>query len=406
MPFKIGQANLGVLIPLLILDLGGNAGAIGISSMLFSLVTIMATIVWGKFSDETDKRLPYILLGFIGVSACLLSIAFATSYVYVVLAYSALAFLMAAELPITPLFLLRSVRKDSWNDSFSKFNLICSWGLTMGLVLGGIFIMFFDSTITSLILALITFISVILIKVGLKELNTELNRSKLGIFPNHIIERKRFSPNFILHLPKIPRSSNVNNRNFFIVTILLFTGSNFFFIPIIPYLRHIGIADGPIFAVNISSFVATSLVYMQVSKGLRKKGCVGLLKNAILARLMILALMLVSLTFITEYKFLIVLVFFTMIGAIWPFIYSASVTFVSDSSSDNNGGSLMGMYNAVSTFGLMMGSMVAGYVFDIHSLELCIAISLAFYILAYAVLFRHVRIPGGVNVIQAGEVHQ
>jgi len=133
-----------VIIPIIILGLGGNAGAIGTSSMLFSLVTILTTIIWGRFSDETSKRKLYILMGFLGLALCFLFIAFTTSYIQVILIYSILTFFMAAELLITSLLILRGTERKDRDGKFGRFNLVCSWALTAGLVLGGISIMFFD----------------------------------------------------------------------------------------------------------------------------------------------------------------------------------------------------------------------------------------------------------------------
>ncbi|HOP09784.1 MAG TPA: MFS transporter, partial [Candidatus Methanofastidiosa archaeon] len=344
-----------MLIPLIILDLGGNAGAVGLSSMLFSLVTIIATMVWGRFSDETDKRKPYIILGFLGATSCFFILAFATTYLQVVMVYAIMAFFMAAELPVTPLFLLRNVDKDRWNESFSRFNLICSWALTAGLVIGGISSVFFDSFYTALILSFITFLSVLMAKFGIKESTIDVNRSKMGIFPNHMLERKRFTPNFVLHIPRPSLKMRSNNRGFFIVIALLFTGSNFFFIPIIPYLKYMGIDDGLIFSVSLSNYIASSLVYALISRDMRSLGCLGLLRRGIITRLVMMLSMLACIMTISNHAFVIVFVFYMLMGAVWPHIYTASITFVSESSSNNNGGSLMGKYNAVSTFGLMIG---------------------------------------------------
>jgi len=56
----------------------------------------------------------------------------------------------------------------------------------------------------------------------------------------------------------------------------------------------------------------------------------------------------------------------------------------------------MGKYNAVSTFGLMIGSIFSGYVFDIYSFELCLAMAAIFYLMAYMVIYRFVKMPTAV----------
>jgi len=162
-------------------------------------------------------------------------------------------------------------------------------------------------------------------KIGIKESAGDVKRSKMGAFPNHIIERKRFTPNFVLHLSRIPRGNVSNNRNFFISMVLLFAGSNFLFIPIIPYLRHLGVSDGLIFATNISNFVATSLAYSIVSKDMRLLGCLGVLKRGIIIRLVIIILTIFCILGMSNNTFYVVLAFYTLIGTIWPYIYMASI---------------------------------------------------------------------------------
>ncbi|MBN1785516.1 MAG: MFS transporter [Candidatus Methanofastidiosa archaeon] len=392
-PFKMGQANLGVLIPLFILNLGGSAKEIGISSMLFSLVTIIATIIWGRFSDETGKRKPYIVMGFLGLSICFLLLNFSNNDLQVIAIYALLAFFMAAELPITPIYLLRNVSKGRWDDAFSRFNALCSWALTTGLVLGGVMMMFVDIEQTAMVLFLISLLSVILAKFRMSDMPMPLKRSKMGVFPSQIVERKRFMPNFVLHFPRLPKTTNNNNRNFFYAIALLFMGSNFVFLPIIPYLRQIGVGDSLIFLSCICNYIASSVIYLVISRDMKAMGCLKVLKRGLAIRAFIVLGMLFGLVFISEHAFAVVIIFYTLLGVSWPHIYSSAVTFVSEASNGNNSGGLMGKYNAVSTFGLMVGSLFSGYVFDIFSVKYCLSISLVFYTVAYLVLFKYVKKP-------------
>jgi len=390
LPYKIGQANLGVLVPLFILDLGGSANEIGIITMLFSLFTLISTVIWGRLSDETGKRKQYILIGFIGLSICFMLLAFSFNVMYVAIIYSVMAVLISAELPITPVYILKNLGDKSWDDTFGRFNSICSWGLTLGLVIGALALAVFDIYQTSLIIFILSSASIFLVLFLMKDTSYKFKRGSTGLFPTHIIERKRFIPNFVLHLPHFSRTKNSKTMYFFLSIVFLFIGSNFVFIPIIPFLRQMGVGDSMIFVTNIMNFVASSLIYSRISKDVKKNGCLKVLRKGLVLRMAIVGSMMAGLFYMENYSFFVVLLCYTLIGASWPHIYTSAITFVSQSSESKGSGSIMGKYNAFYTLGLMIGSLASGYLFDISSILYCLLLSIVFYALAYLIVYRYV----------------
>ncbi|MHC1605222.1 MAG: MFS transporter, partial [Candidatus Methanofastidiosia archaeon] len=224
-PYKIGQANLGIIIPLLILALGGSGKDIGLATMLFSLVSMITAVGWGKLSDSREIRKPFIVIGFIGLFLCFMMLSLATSYYQIIIIYSMSALLTAAEPPITTVYLLRSSRKNEWDEALGRFNELCGWAWVAGLGIGALLMIYLDIFEISMVLGILVSISVFLAIKKMRDVPVYIKRPHIGIFFTQVVEKRRFVPNFMLHLPDFMKIKNKNNRNFFVSIFFLCVGS-------------------------------------------------------------------------------------------------------------------------------------------------------------------------------------
>ncbi|HHN81255.1 MAG TPA: MFS transporter [Methanomicrobia archaeon] len=384
-PYKIGQANVSMLIPLLILSLGGSGGEVGLAAMLFSLVSMLASIMWGRISDAYEVRKPFIVLGFMGLTLCCGLLYFVTDSLVIIVVYSLTAILVAAEPPITPVYLLRLSRKEEWEDAIGRFNELCGWAWVAGLGIGAVLATSVDLHIISALMAACVFVSVAAALTRLYDVPVYINRRGIRIFFTQVVERRRFVPNIILHMPRWPSFRKDNNRLFFTGIVLLFTGSSLLYLPIIPFLRDEGISTGLIFAVTILNSLGSAVLYRYLGAEVRRKGALAMLRRGIAFRSLLVVLMMAA-TMVAPWHIVIVAVAFTLVGVSWPFIYISSISFVTRSSDEHRQCTLMGIYNFVSTCGLMVGSLAGGYIYEYISFSAVMVLALVFLAIAYAVL--------------------
>lgn len=390
-PYKVGQANVSMLIPLLILSLGGSGGEVGLAAMLFSLASMLASVFWGRLSDSYEVRKPFIILGFVGLLLCCALLYFVMDSYLVIVIYSITAILVAAEPPITPIYVLRFSRKEEWEDAIGRFNELCGWAWVVGLAIGALLATSVDLHVISALMAACVLVSVIAALLRLRDVPVYINRRGIKIFFTQVVERRRFVPNLVLHMPHWPSFRRDNNRMFFTGILLLFTGSSLLYLPVIPYLRDAGISTGLIFAITILNSLGSAVLYRYLGAEVRRRGALAMLQRGITFRSALVVLMMAA-TMLAPWHIVIITIAFTLVGVSWPFIYISTISFVTRSSEGHRQGTIMGIYNFVSTCGLMVGSLAGGYIYDYVSFSAVMVSSIVFLVLAYAVL-RGVHAP-------------
>jgi MFS family permease len=398
-PYKIGQAIISTIIPMMILSLGGTGSKVGLATMLFSLVSMSFSVVWGTLSDKRELRKPFILMGIGGNILCLMLLSVSTTHMFVIACYALCAILMAAEAPITPVYLLRGSHKSEWDSALGKFNALCGWSWVAGLSLGAIIVSMVSLDVIAVITACIISISFAAALLGMRDVPVYLARPRISIRANHIVERRRFAPNYILHLPRFPRFRNNNNRLFFLATMVLYIGSNLIYLPVIPYLTDQGLENNLIFVVVIANSLGSALVYTKTAALVKTRGCLYPLVTGIMSRMTVTVFLILCVAGIVPYSLIGFCVGFALVGVTWPAIYIPSISFVSHAADDTTRGGLMGKYNFVSTFGLMSGSIFAGYLYDSVAFIASLALAGCLLVIASLIFSRLVREPSSCQML-------
>jgi len=371
----------------MILQLGGTGKDVGVAVMLFSLSAMLSTVWWGTLSDKKEVRKPFIILGFFGLLLCFLFLTIAPSYRFVIFVYTMCGALMSAEPPVTPVYLLRLTKKEGWDEVIGKFNAFCGWSWVFGLAIGWIFVMYYDLHDMSIFMAVLVSVSIIFSYSMLNDVPVYIMRPHIKVFLSQVVEKRRVLPNFLLHFPKPIRFEKTNNRNFFVAMLLMFVGSAFMNIPIVPFLKDNNISNSYIFLITLVFSICSALLYNSLGKKTKLNGCLKMLQKGIIFRILPIFLMLAgSMGIFSSNGVLVVSVAYSLTGLSWPFLYIPAVSFVSKASTQRSSGTLMGMYNFVSMFGLMIGGILSGYLYEIISFDATLLCAVVFFSLGYLVL--------------------
>lgn len=402
-PYKIGQAVISTIIPMLILSLGGTGTKVGLATMLFSLVTMTFAVVWGKLSDARELRKPFILIGIGGTILCLLLMYVSTTHLFVIICYALCAVLMAAEPPITPVYLLRNAHKSEWDRALSRFNTLCGWAWVSGLGLGAVLVYAVSLHTIALVTAAIVGLSLFTAHFWMPDAPVYLMRPRIAIMVSQVVERRRFLPNYVLHLPRLPHIRSSNNRLFFLASLILYVGTNLIYLPVIPYLTDRGLANSSIFVVIIANSIGSAVVYERIAPLISRRGCIAPLVTGVIGRLILILVMAACVLGVVPAPVVVFSAAFCLVGVTWPFIYLPSISFVTHAATEGTQGALMGKYNFVTTFGLMTGSLLAGYLYDNVSFIASLLGAAVLLVLSSAVFHRSVREPAAcqsLNILQ------
>lgn len=129
-PFRFAAGCSSPLIPLLIIALNGTATDISIVSTAYAVASMIFLVIWGKLSDVTQRRKPFLVMGFCGFSVALLLFSQADTLTDVLSIHVLSAVFAAAIVPVSSVYLLRSARKEFWDQAIGEFNKISgyAWG--------------------------------------------------------------------------------------------------------------------------------------------------------------------------------------------------------------------------------------------------------------------------------------
>ena len=354
-PFKVATGGSSALMGLYLLELGGSASTVGLTFALASLASMLGALFWGRLSDRTLRRKPFILLGFASVPVFLALMAFVKTPGQLIALNTVYAFFLASTLSVPIALVLRSVRKHSWDYGIGKFNEISGWGWVLGLVLGFFLSRFLTIPQLLLTFAAISVPSIFMGKAMVREAPVYINRRSIAAFGNYVVEKARYFPSFILHTNfSLPREL----RWFYLAFFLFWVSAGLYFPQMPVLLTENGFGREMVYLTLIANSAVAALNYTRVSLNMGgNKG--GTLKKGLLLRAWAVLAVLTGLL-VSPALLPLALASYALAGYSWTFIGVSSTAIVSEKASEKEKGSAMGTYNVVSSAGYITGSALSG----------------------------------------------
>jgi MFS family permease len=138
----VGLANLvlgtsSILIPLALKSLlHRSVDSLGVLSSLVSVVGVLGSLAWGRFSDVAHRRKPFIVLSYAVPGACLLLMAFARTFESLILLNMVLNLFWVANASVIVLIVIENRDSRDWETKIGHLNQVGALGWLFGLLLG------------------------------------------------------------------------------------------------------------------------------------------------------------------------------------------------------------------------------------------------------------------------------
>ncbi|KUH32888.1 MFS transporter permease [Thermococcus celericrescens] len=354
-PFKVATGGSSALVSLYLLELGGNASTVGLTFALASLASMLGALFWGRVSDRTLRRKPFILLGFASVPLFLTAMAFVKTPAQLIAVNTVYAFFLASTLSVPIALVLRSVRKHSWDHAIGKFNEISGWGWVLGLVLGFGLSRFLTMPQLFLAFAILGLPSVFMGERMIREAPIYINRRAIKAFGNYVVEKARYFPSFILHTNfSLPEGLG----RFYVAFLLFWIAAGLYFPQMPVLLTSEGYTREVVYLTLIANSAVSAMNYTRVGAAMRG-GKEGILKKGLLLRAGAFATMVLGML-VSPALLPLAFASYILAGYSWAFIGISSTAIVSERAGEKEKGSAMGSYNVVSSAGYITGSAISG----------------------------------------------
>ena len=202
-----------------------------------------------------------------------------------------------AGVPVSTLLILEDTEKSMWPKVMGKFNSFSAIGTVIGLGAGVIILELFTGEGRIILPYLYVLSSFIYLIAGifsfiiLKEPDKNINRKKLGfVYTLHIIERVRYFPTHILHIPGEAKKIKIPDylKKYLITTLILMMGFQLFLIPYPVFvIKKINANENDIYIMYLINSLFSALTFIPAGKYINFIGSNKMLSYSISLRIIL-----------------------------------------------------------------------------------------------------------------------
>lgn len=420
--FAWGGANVSIgasslLVPLYVVQLGGDAFALGLLWFATSLAMVPGALGVGKLVDRTGRHRPFALAGLVGVTLTLAVVPFLETVAAVLVVDAALWLFVASVTPVLTLLVLADVPENRWDNRIAVLNKYQGYGWAGGLVLGAVWTRAFAGVFSPLGVqrSLLAFcagllvVSVVAAARWLPEEESEpekppLSRSKRArravrgslspLLPGRFVSLARTkSPRRVLRSLKGPLGV------YFLAVTLFFTGFSVFSAPLPDFLTQAGFGDDAIFVLYVVSSLASAVFYVGAGElagrydlRLLQSGALGMRVVAFPA----IAVVGFGVHATSPLALLAIGVLFGTVGLSWAVIAVTANSLVARYASPSRRGAALGLYTALSAGAGGIGGLAGGWLATSLGYVSTFGVAGGLVLVGSAlVLVLHFFVPGG-----------
>jgi 2-polyprenyl-3-methyl-5-hydroxy-6-metoxy-1,4-benzoquinol methylase/predicted MFS family arabinose efflux permease len=321
-------------------------------------------VVWGRLSDNAQKRKPFLVLGFTGFALILLVFSYAQSVIHVAFLQVVSAVFAAATVPVSSVYILRSARKEFWDQAIGEFNKISGYAWAFGMFLGTVLLTFLRIHDVFILLGIIGFVSPVLFQKMVREKPIYINRDGIISFANVMTEKLRLMPSYIIHFPEIISFETNRLKNFYLASFVLFVSSGLIFTPFVYFLTGKGASASFVFFISFLNAVISAFSYSRVAKKVALFGGFTVLRTGLVVRALFFAVLILASLTTGGFAVGLACVCYCVFGYTWAQITISSNSLMSRLAIEGKEGKIMGMYNFMASLGLITGNAISGVVVD------------------------------------------
>ncbi len=392
-----------------VLDITGSAIYLSIAVTSYNIAYTLMSWGWTWLFFGRFSRKDIILVSLSGLVIGLIMMALGSNVVVVIAGTTLVGLFSAVLSPLLTTLLTDYIGRDT--PAVTRYNIFSSIGLMLGYLLAGILrpVVGTDSilALTSLIVAVLIPLTLLIPQ---KYIVIEPRRlTYISLIPQFTgrlrpLPSTIFSPEIVYNMRRLLRDFHRMIRErlvrklpvLLLSTGILFTGISVFFTPMPAFLRYLGFSDEELYMTYLYSTIVSSLSYIAVHKYLHKS--IYAWKPLILSTAVRVAIFLSPLPLLyvhTEKLLNLVAVetIFTLIGITWAYISTSLPVLTLSLSETEKRDVRLGHLNASIGLGTIMGSIIAGVVYEgfgyvgiLVSASTLVGLSVALYYKAWKAL--------------------
>jgi MFS family permease len=270
-PLYMAIGSPGLLATLVALSLGANIAEIGALAAAGALSTFVFSMVWGKLSDFSGIRKPYLLFFSVALIPLFVGMSMARSVAEVVLIYASASAVTAGVAPISVMYTVECCKLQDWQVGVARYNSVTSVGNLLGLVAFTFVAPFYETRqLFYISSALCLSAALLLWRMG-HEPEMTLERHPFPVRSLRDAE-KLLSPRSFLHYLdvrriKVPRSIRQLSplQLLFLASFVHWMGISIFGIGQVPLMKELGITDSLILALNVSISITAAIAFAWIA---------------------------------------------------------------------------------------------------------------------------------------------
>ncbi|MDN5321379.1 MAG: hypothetical protein PWP49_1799 [Thermococcaceae archaeon] len=364
-PFKVSTGGTSTLIPLLTLEAGGSPQEVGVINAIGSIASMIGGVFWGKLSDKMLKRKPFLILGFIGTSLFSFLMAFSRDITQLMVLNFLYSFFIAATIPIPVILIARVLKKKQLDYGIAKFNEIGGWAWVIGLILGFFLAYFLSIRQLLVVFAVVNIPSIVLGVKWIQEAPFRVERKSLGVYANYIVEKFRYLPNIMIHLPEYNKRALtrfLEFKEFYLASILFWVGAMLYFSQFPVLLKSRSVSTSEIYLASVLNSSIAAYMYMKAGTHTERRGGKASLIRGLSIRSFSFSLILFGLSQTGTVFKLYAFVSYALAGYSWAYIGISTTSMISKLAKEKEQGAMMGFYNLISSLGAIIGSILSGFI--------------------------------------------
>ena len=371
---NIAQGPLSTLIVLYILEKGGSVIEASLAITFGTLISIPASLMWGKVSDIYPEREMQILISYIGLSASIILLYFANTPLEIIIIYTFNSFIVSASASPLNLLIMETVPENLWKIAFSNLQLAGSLGGTIGLGLS--FLVTYVIPLKLLIIILF-YVSLISINLSYMLIPKTIERGERKIFALNLhafLSRIFVTPFVWVRLTNeslIHTIRNFNLKKFiktkifslYMAIFLFYIGSGLFNTIYPAGLKKVGLNESLVFLVIFVGMVVQTATYFYIGYNKKLIATDENFKKSIILRgssYIMIGLIFLLFPFMVLYTNLII--YPLAAGIAFSIFYTVSNVIVFESIGNKARGRMLGLYTSLIQIGVLIGAVFSGFI--------------------------------------------
>jgi MFS family permease len=372
-PINAAMGGFSTLLPLYVIDIGGTVIDVGNVVSAYSLALIPASVLWGLAVDKKEKRKPFVIYSYLGITLLLGAGFFLADIVTLLFLYVCYAAISTGATPAVSVLLIESSPKKKLSVTFAKYSSLTLLGTALGTIPGTFWTLYLPLRAYFLLCAIFSGISVILAARYLPEPEFPLERKVVALTQDSLVTKLRTVTMVFITIPSFEdiRSFLKMMRSVFsrylpllyLSFFLFYTALNFFFTSYTPFLKSRQMDDTEVFIVFSTLYIFQAAIYPVTARACNRYGEDHVAVSAVWLRMagFLAALATVVLVFRGSTLTVTSMMAIALIGAAFAFYNTSSSVLLFRSLAAGKQGELLGIYSALTGIAAFVGAIISGY---------------------------------------------